>query len=112
MDGTKIISFLPTSYTYDTDPVTLNETWGSRTQARDLEAFLLPFGYGDGGGGPTRDHIEYALRQKDLEGGVKVKLSDPIDFLRTWKQWENPKIPMWANCIFRRIEAPILLRRW
>ncbi len=91
MDGTKIISFLPTSYTYDTDPVTLNETWGSRTQARDLEAFLLPFGYGDGGGGPTRDHIEYALRQKDLEGGVKVKLSDPIEFFEDMEAMGKPQ---------------------
>ncbi len=80
MDGSKITSFLPTKYEYPTHPIEINGVWKNRSQARDLETFLYPYGYGDGGGGPTRDHIEYALRQKDLEGGVKIKLSDPVEF--------------------------------
>lgn len=80
MDGSRIVSFLPTSYTYRTDPEEINRVWADRTQERDLEAFLLPFGYGDGGGGPARDHIEYALRQKDLEGSARVKLAGPNEF--------------------------------
>ena len=80
MDGSKIVSFLPTRYEYFTHPTEANEVWKNRSQARDLDAFLYPFGYGDGGGGPTRDHIEYAIRQKDLEGGVKIKIADPVEF--------------------------------
>lgn len=91
MDGTRIVSFLPTSYTYDTDPVTINNTWKNRTQSRDLEAFLLPYGYGDGGGGPTRDHVEYALRQKDLEGGAKVKMAGPTEFFEDMEALGGPK---------------------
>lgn len=91
MDGTKVLSFLPTSYTYDTDPAAVNQTWKNRTQIRDLEAFLLPFGYGDGGGGPTRDHIEYALRQKNLEGGAKVKLAGPVEFFEDMEALGKPK---------------------
>ena len=52
MDGTRIVSFLPTNYTYRTDPTEANKTWKTRRQIRDLEAFLMPYGYGDGGGGP------------------------------------------------------------
>ena len=63
MDGTKISSFLPTSYTYRTDPTELMNVWENRSQKRDLDAFLLPFGYGDGGGGPARDYLEYAKRE-------------------------------------------------
>ena len=80
MDGSEITSFLPTRYEYFTHPTEANEVWKNRSQARDMDAFLYPFGYGDGGGGPTRDHIEYALRQKDLEGGVKIKIADPVEF--------------------------------
>ncbi len=80
MDGSEIASFLPTRYEYFTHPTEANEVWKNRSQARDLDAFLYPFGYGDGGGGPTRDHIEYAIRQKDLEGGVKIKIADPVEF--------------------------------
>lgn len=91
MDGTRVVSFLPTSYTYDTDPETVHNTWKNRTQKRDLEAFLLPYGYGDGGGGPTRDHVEYALRQKDLEGVPKVKMAGPTEFFEDMEARGGPK---------------------
>lgn len=90
MDGSKIVSFLPTNYTYYTDPVTLHDTWKNRSQARDLEAFLLPYGYGDGGGGPTRDHVEYALRQKNLEGAAKVEMAGPQEFFEDMEALGGP----------------------
>ncbi len=86
MDGSEIVSFLPTKYEYPTHPIEINEVWKNRSQARDLDAFLFPFGYGDGGGGPTRDHIEYARRQKDLEGGVKIKIADPVEFFEDMQE--------------------------
>ena len=91
MDGTKIVSFLPTSYTYRTDPTELANVWKNRSQKRDLDAFLLPFGYGDGGGGPARDYIEYALREKDLEGCPKVKLEGPKEFFEDMEKEGGPK---------------------
>ena len=80
MDGSKVTAFLPTSYTYETDPASLNAAWENRSQIRNLDSFLIPFGYGDGGGGPARDHIEYALREGDLEGMPRVRMSDPLTF--------------------------------
>lgn len=91
MDGSKIVSFLPTSYTYRTNPAELVNTWRSRRQERDINAFLLPFGYGDGGGGPCRDHIEYALREKDLEDTPKVKIAGPKEFFEDMKKNGDPK---------------------
>jgi len=92
MDGSEITSFLPTRYEYFTHPTEANEVWKNRSQARDLDAFLYPFGYGDGGGGPARDHIEYALRQKDLEGCVKIKIADPVEFFEDMQaQKGDPK---------------------
>ena len=80
MDGSQITSFLPTSYTYRADPQQVNEVWQNRVQKRNLDSFLFPFGYGDGGGGPSRDYVEHAIRQKDLEGGVKFKMTSPQEF--------------------------------
>ena len=92
MDGSKIVSFLPTKYEYPTHPIEINGVWKNRSQARDLDAFLYPFGYGDGGGGPTRDHVEYAIRQKDLEGGVKIKIADPVEFFEDMQEQKgDPK---------------------
>lgn len=91
MDGSKITSFLPTSYTYRTDPRELIGVWENRSQKRDLDAFLLPFGYGDGGGGPARDYLEYAKREKDLEGCPKVKQESPITFFKDMEAEGGPK---------------------
>lgn len=90
MDGTKIVSFLPTSYTYRTDPGEINQVWKNRTQIQDLDAFLLPFGYGDGGGGPARDYIEYAKRQENLEGGVRVRMAGPAEFFKDMEEKGGP----------------------
>lgn len=90
MDGSKVVSFLPTSYTYRTDPVEANRIWKNRTQMQDLDAFLMPYGYGDGGGGPARDFVEYARRQEDLEGSVKVKMAGPMEFFKDMEEKGGP----------------------
>lgn len=90
MDGTRIVSFLPTSYTYRTTPTEVNNIWKNRTQMQDLDNFLLPFGYGDGGGGPARDFIEYARRQEDLEGSAKVKMAGPLEFFKDMEKQGGP----------------------
>ena len=76
-DGSEIVSYLPTSYTYKTNPSELMKLWENRVQKDEMDKFLLPFGYGDGGGGPTRDYIEFAERQTDLEGAPKFKMAHP-----------------------------------
>ena len=90
MDGSEIISFLPTSYTYRTDPAEVNEIWKNRIQMDNLDAFLIPYGYGDGGGGPARDFIEYAKRQEDLEGSVKIKMASPLEFFKDMEEQGKP----------------------
>lgn len=81
MDGSAVTSFLPTSYTYRTDPKELCGAWRARAQKRHLDEFMVPFGYGDGGGGPCRDFIEYAMRERDLEGMPRVEMMSPLDSL-------------------------------
>ena len=80
MDGSEITSFLHMDYTSRTDPATVVGRWRDRVQKRNLSSFLLPFGYGDGGGGPCRDHIEYVLREKNLEGVPQVEFEAPQQF--------------------------------
>ena len=51
-----------------TDPDSLLSRWEKdRTQREHIDALLYPFGFGDGGGGATRDMLEYLRREKDLE---------------------------------------------
>lgn len=80
MDGSEITSFLHMEYESDTDAATVARRWKERVQKRDMTRFLLPFGYGDGGGGPTRDHIENVLREKNLQGIPKMRMEHPQVF--------------------------------
>ena len=91
MDGSQVTSFLHMDYTSRTDAKTTNDRWNNRVQKRGIDSFLLPFGYGDGGGGPCRDHIEFALRQKDLEGAPKVAMESPQDFFEEMAKAGEPK---------------------
>ena len=91
MDGSQVVSFLPTNYTYRTDPQELCGVWRNRVQKRHLEDFLIPFGYGDGGGGPCRDHVEYALRERDLEGMPRVEMTSPLDFFEELQEKGGPQ---------------------
>ena len=51
-----------------------------RVQTENIEGMLFPYGYGDGGGGPTRDMAEQARRSLDLEGAPRCRLESPQAF--------------------------------
>lgn len=91
MDGSEVTSFLHMDYTSKTDPETTVNRWRNRVQKRDITHFLLPFGYGDGGGGPTRDHIEFVRRQQDLQGAPRMTFEAPQDFFEECAQDGAPK---------------------
>lgn len=92
IDGSNVTSFLPTSYRYRTEPKKIYSTWASRVQLRGLSSFMIPFGYGDGGAGPTRDHLEYIRREADLEGMPRVKNADPLEFFEEMEARGGPQV--------------------
>jgi alpha-mannosidase len=80
IDGSQILVHLHNDYNSRMNPATVIERWKERVQKEGFSTRLMPFGFGDGGGGPTRNHIEYARRQRDLEGAPKVVIASPIDY--------------------------------
>ena len=91
MDGSAITSFLHMDYTSRTDAATVSNHWRNRVQKRGITRFLLPFGYGDGGGGPTRDHIEDVRRNADLEGIPQMCMEAPQKFFEECAQDGEPE---------------------
>jgi len=73
-------------YNSETKPSFLIERWKERVQKDGFSSRLFPFGWGDGGGGPTREHLEYALRQKNLEGVPKFRIENPMTFFLEQEQ--------------------------
>jgi alpha-mannosidase len=80
IDGTQISSFMHVDYNSNSHPTTVIDKWNGRKQRGGYNGFLLPYGYGDGGGGPTRDFIEFVQRENDLEGCPKVRHASPLEF--------------------------------
>lgn len=82
IDGSRVLVHLHNDYNSQTSPAHVIRRWNERVQKNGISTRLMPFGWGDGGGGPTRDHVEFAIRQRNLEGSPRVKLSGPLEFFR------------------------------
>lgn len=95
IDGSQVRAHqLPTNdYNFSNNPSAFLATQGRFAQAELAGSFLNLYGIGDGGGGPTRNHIEYGLRQKDLEGSPKFVFSTAADFFAEYGQIPKEKLP-------------------
>ncbi|MFW6066402.1 MAG: alpha-mannosidase, partial [Planctomycetota bacterium] len=80
IDGSEVITHLFTNYNAGTDPASVIRGWRSRVQKDGTPTRLYPFGHGDGGGGPTRDHLEFLSRLENLEGVPRMKNATPTEF--------------------------------
>ena len=80
IDGTRILVHLHNDYNSHTNPASVIRRWKERVQKDGFSTRLFPFGHGDGGGGPTRIHLEFLRRQRDLEGVPRVKIASPLEY--------------------------------
>ncbi|MEI7436207.1 MAG: glycoside hydrolase family 38 C-terminal domain-containing protein, partial [bacterium] len=90
MDGSQVLVHLHNDYNSPTSPASTIQRWKERVQKDGIATRLMPFGWGDGGGGPERDHVEFALRQRNLEGCPGVRLSGPLEFFKDLEERGYP----------------------
>lgn len=82
IDGSRIFTHMPPVDTYNSK-LSAAELALTESQYREQghgTLSLVPFGYGDGGGGPTREMVAKAHRTANLEGSARVQLSSVADF--------------------------------
>jgi alpha-mannosidase len=101
IDGTRLFTHFPPVDTYNSD---LSGEDLARAQRQFAEkgranTSLVPFGWGDGGGGPTREMLAAAHRARSLEGSPRVELGSPADFFRA-AQAEYPHPPVWSGELY------------
>ena len=109
IDGSRIFTHFPPVDTYNSE-VTAAELAHAVRNFSDhgrASVSLLPFGYGDGGGGPTREMLASAHRAADLEGSPKVVLGSPRDFF-TRAQAEYPDAPVWLGEMYLELHRGTL----
>jgi alpha-mannosidase len=86
IDGTTIPAHIFTDYNSDTHPGNLLDRWETRLQSDGVRSMIFAFGWGDGGGGPTRDQLEFIRREANLEGLPRVFFSTPKQFFMDLEQ--------------------------
>ena len=71
VDGTRILAHIPRLKNYYNgwpNPEELNIAWDNFSQKAIYLETLFPFGFGDGGGGPTESMLEFAARATAFPG--------------------------------------------
>ena len=101
IDGSRVFTHFPPAATYNGDMSVGELVRSVRGFAEHglSERSLYPFGYGDGGGGPTRAMLESARRLADLEGAPKVEL-DTVSSFFTKAQAEAGDLPVWVGELY------------
>ncbi|RKR75443.1 alpha-mannosidase [Frondihabitans australicus] len=98
IDGTRIFTHFPPNDTYNSDLSGSDLAKSQRQYAEKGSANVSIglFGYGDGGGGPTREMLGAAHRTHDLEGSPRVTLGTPKAFFDEAKA-TLPNPAVWSN---------------
>ncbi|VTR77730.1 alpha-mannosidase [Cellulomonas hominis] len=98
IDGSRVFTHFPPADTYGAKLSGEQLAYGvaNFADAGPANRSLLPFGYGDGGGGPTREMMETAHRVADLEGSPRVVVETPAEFF-AGAEAEYPQAPVWAG---------------
>jgi alpha-mannosidase len=98
IDGTRLFTHFPPvdSYGSDLSAADLDHAQRNYSEHGRGTVSLVPFGYGDGGGGPTREMVAAARRTADLEGSPRVSLGSAAEFFER-AQAEYPNPPVWLG---------------
>ncbi|WP_243076635.1 glycoside hydrolase family 38 C-terminal domain-containing protein [Microbacterium sp. SS28] len=101
IDGTRVLTHFPPADTYVGEVSGADLARAERTfhDHRDGSVSLLPFGFGDGGGGPTREMMAAVRRTRSLEGSPTVEIDTPAHFFeRAGAEMAEP--PVWSGELY------------
>ncbi|GAA1832724.1 alpha-mannosidase [Agromyces salentinus] len=101
IDGSRIFTHFPPVDTYNS---VLSGEELARAQRQYAEkgasnVSLVPFGFGDGGGGPTREMVAAAARTASLEGSPTVEVASPHAFFEEAER-DYPNPPVWSGELY------------
>ncbi|MFE3099420.1 alpha-mannosidase [Nocardia tengchongensis] len=109
IDGTRIFTHFPPVDTYNCSMQAREIAHAARNFKEKGRATrsLAPTGWGDGGGGTTREMIARAARMRDLEGSPKVAWERPADFFaKAQAEYANPAV--WVGELYLELHRATL----
>jgi len=101
IDGSSVFTHFPPVETYNAT-FDAHELWHSVRQFAErgrATRSLMPFGWGDGGGGPSPDMMETFDRSRDLEGMPRLEIEAPSVFFDD-AMAEYPDAPRWVGELY------------
>ena len=109
LDGTRVLTHFPPVDTYNAE-ITPSEVVQSAQRFREAawsDWSLMPFGHGDGGGGPTREMLERAHRLADIDGSPRVAIGSPAEFFEhvereafAGEHGRGAPVPVWRGELY------------
>ncbi|MFE9252729.1 alpha-mannosidase [Streptomyces sp. NPDC007088] len=109
IDGTRIFTHFPPVDSYNCEMTGAQLAHAARNFKEKGVAShsLAPVGYGDGGGGTTREMVEKAARLRSLEGAPTVRWEAPADFFAK-AEAEYPEPPVWTGELYLELHRATL----
>ena len=101
IDGSRVLShFMPAEeYSSQVEPWLIRTGENVYAEKDRSSIQILPYGHGDGGGGPAREQVERLFRYKDLEGMPKVKSMTPKALFEQLEA-ESAQFPTWVGELY------------
>ncbi|WP_295776647.1 glycoside hydrolase family 38 C-terminal domain-containing protein [uncultured Microbacterium sp.] len=101
IDGTRLFTHFPPVDKYNSDVSAADLAHAERNYADKGRGTvsLLPYGFGDGGGGPTREMTAAIARAASLEGSPRTVHSTPARFFAA-AETEYPEPEVWAGELY------------
>ncbi|MFT8640200.1 alpha-mannosidase [Bifidobacterium sp.] len=101
IDGSRVFTHFPPADTYGAtfSPEELARGESNFKELGSARSTMLLYGFGDGGGGPTRDMLELAHRQQNMEASPRVRLASPEAFFEQ-AEGEYPDAPTWVGELY------------
>ena len=110
LDGTRILTHFPPADTYESKlgGADLHRSARQFAEKGRSRQALVPFGYGDGGGGPTREMLERARRLGSLEASPKVRVGTASSFFDAVREEYAASAPVWSGELYLELHRGTL----
>lgn len=110
IDGSEVFTHFITTpedgswyYTYNghMDPEEVVGVWNNYKNKELNEELLIAFGWGDGGGGPTREMLEQSRVMKNIPGIPKVEICTAEDYFeRIYEHIDHDSLKCWDGELY------------
>lgn len=110
LDGTKVLTHFSTTpesgsayastYNANASPEQVMGTWTNFKQKELQQTLLMAFGYGDGGGGPTREMLENIETLRNFPAAPQMRQDSVANFFRKLESESGERLPTWNGELY------------